>query len=129
MLAEAALVEDRVDFEDFRKFVQGVDGVVMSGDEKIAADDKVDFLLAGFMRMAERGKMEDGVEVLAVEFDAWLLCRKKQLFSNKVREREFFHDAAYFVAGRILKVDPRDRAMFVAREHGDIVRQKEGSKR
>ena len=97
--------------------MERINSVVVCRNDEISADDEVDFLLVGFVRVAERRKVEDGVEVVSMELHTRLHRRQEQFFRDEVGKAEFFHGAQHLVARGIFKVNPRQRAVRVSRKH------------
>src|SRR3989344_1096640 len=74
---DALRVQNRINLKYFCKLVEWVDGVIVSRDDKIFANDEVDLLFDTSASTVQSWKMQDYIGVLVVKLDSWLRRRQK----------------------------------------------------
>ena len=98
VIAEIALFQNAIDLKNLRKFMQGVDRIVMSRNKKIAAHEKIDLLLAAFVAVSQRREVKDEIGVIAAELHPGLGRREEELLTDEGSNAELIDDIVYLVA-------------------------------
>jgi len=110
--------------------MQRVNRIVVRRDEKIFADDKVNFLIVRErVGVPERREMEYDIDEPLVDVEARPHRRREQVLGDEVMDRILVHHLLHFLMRRRVKVDPGDVFESLAPEHevsvaGSVIKSK-----
>src|SRR3989344_8290335 len=115
MGADVAFIENGIDLKYFGKFMERVNSVIVSRDNEIFSQNKVNLLLgARAVGVLKGGEVEDEVNAVIVGIYFRAQGRRKELLGNEGVNRVLFHEVSYFFSGRTLKVNPGKRIVRVS---------------